>query len=439
MVSMSTIQLIDHQKQLLLEYSQAGPELYSHRARLILAYGEGKPTMQAALEAGISRGRARYWKREFIARGMGIFNQDTGDRLPVKESNQAVIEPQSELGSKHPPEDIEKDQTFESKKIPYPLPQNSVGVKAEDSLAEAGRKIWLYHFAIMVSHEQGTLLGEDIEELHDMRVATRRMRSAFDIFSPAFNPKIMKRYLNGLRKIGRVLGQVRDMDVILQNGMIYQQQLNESDRTGIDPLLAEWKRVIETERIMLIKHLQSGEYEKFKQDFNRFLQANGSDQAANDQGNEGISMVRDIVPILIYSRYAAIRSYETIVPTASVSQLHDLRIEFKKFRYTLEYFKEILNESVSKLINEIKQYQDHLGELHDADVACQLVRDFLKKWEANQQRSLIQERINPEPIVNYLAYLHAERYRLMMTFPEFWQNINRTEFRQNLANTITLL
>ncbi len=92
MVGMSTIQLSDHQKQLLLEYSQAGPELYSHRARLILAYGEGKPTMQAALEAGISRGRARYWKREFIARGMGIFNQDTGDRLPVKESNQAIIE-----------------------------------------------------------------------------------------------------------------------------------------------------------------------------------------------------------------------------------------------------------------------------------------------------------------------------------------------------------
>ncbi len=167
------------------------------------------------------------------------------------------MKPQSELGCKHPPENIEKDQASESKKIPYPLPQNSVGVKAEDSLAEAGRKIWLYHFAIMVSHEQGTLLGEDIEELHDMRVATRRMRSAFDIFSPAFNPKIMKRYLKGLRKIGRVLGQVRDMDVILQNGMIYQQQLNESDRTGIDPLLAEWKRVIETERIMLIKHLQS--------------------------------------------------------------------------------------------------------------------------------------------------------------------------------------
>ena len=72
------------------------------------------------------------------------------------------------------------------------------------------------------------LLGENIEELHDMRVATRRMRSAFDIFSPAFDPKIMKRHLKGLRTIGRVLGQVRDMDVILENALTYQKKLKEN-------------------------------------------------------------------------------------------------------------------------------------------------------------------------------------------------------------------
>jgi CHAD domain-containing protein len=436
---MSTIQLSENQKQLLVEYSQDGPELLKHRARLVLAYGEGKPTMQAALEAGISRGRARYWKREFISRGMGIFNLDTEQSLPKGPVKQATIESPSEMKFINPSENNVKDLEAETEKIQYPLPQNTVGVTEDDSLVEAGRKIWLYHFAIMVSHEQGTLLGEDIEELHDMRVATRRMRSAFDIFSPAFNPKVMKRYLKGLKKIGRVLGQVRDMDVILQNGLIYQRKLSEIEQPGIDPLLAEWKQVIDTERMMLIKHLQSVEYERFKEDFNRFLQAGARDQSAIDQGNEGISKVRDIVPILIYSRYASVRAYETIVPTASINQLHELRIEFKKFRYTLEYFKEILNESVSKTINEIKQYQDHLGELHDADVACQLVKGFLKKWEANQQRSPIQDRINPEPIVIYIAYLHSERYRLMTTFPDLWQNINRTEFRQNLAKAISLL
>jgi CHAD domain-containing protein len=105
----------------------------------------------------------------------------------------------------------------------------------------------------------------------------------------------------------------------------------------------------------------------------------------------------------------------------------------------LEYFKEILNDNATKSINEIKQYQDHLGELHDADVACQLVRRFLKKWGENQNRLPIHERINPEPLFTYLAYLYAERYRLMITFPDLWQNFNRTEFRQNLAKTISQL
>jgi CHAD domain-containing protein len=122
-----------------------------------------------------------------------------------------------------------------------------------------------------------------------------------------------------------------------------------------------------------------------------------------------------------------------------VNQLHALRIEFKKFRYTLEHFKEILGDSANKSINELKKYQDHLGELHDADVACQLVRNFLKDWDENQSLLPMPQRKNPEPIVTYLAYLHAERYRLMVSFPDLWKNFNRPEFRQNLAQAISKL
>jgi CHAD domain-containing protein len=200
-----------------------------------------------------------------------------------------------------------------------------------------------------------------------------------------------------------------------------------------------WKEFIDTERAKLIKHLKSEAYRRFKQDFNRFLQAPIGNKDSSSQGNVTISRIRDIVPVLVYSRYAAVRAYDTILPTASISQLHALRIEFKKFRYSLEYFKEILSEGTNKAISEIKEYQDQLGELHDADVACQLVKGFLKSWDENQTRSPIQERINPEPIVTYLAYLHAERYRLMIAFPELWQNFNRPEFRQNLAKAISLL
>ncbi len=230
----------------------------------------------------------------------------------------------------------------------------------------------------MLSHEQGTLLGENIEELHDMRVATRRMRSAFDIFGPAFNAKTMKRHLRGLRTIGRVLGQVRDMDVILENGINYQKKMKENARPGLEPLLNSWNGIIDDQRTKMIKHLQSEAYRNFKQNFNIFLQVSENIKSFDSQYDGIGTRVRDTVPVLVYSRYAAVKAYEFILPTASVTQLHALRIEFKKFRYTLEYFREILGEGTNQAINELKQMQDHLGELHDADVACQLVKGIPK-------------------------------------------------------------
>lgn len=439
MVYMSIIPITEDQKQKLVELSQSAPELIIHRARLILAYAEGKPTLQAAMQAGISRGRARFWKRQFLSRGMSIFNLDS----KVEVSGEKPHRPSDTLGEEVMEESVSTQAvevtTSNLEEFPYPKPQKSIGVKPEDSLAEAGRKIWLYHFAIMLSHEQGTLLGEDIEELHDMRVATRRMRSAFDIFGPAFDAKIMKRYLKGLRGIGRALGQVRDMDVLLENALIYQGKMEEHTRPGLDALLVSWNQMIDKKRSKLSKHLHSGAYQHFKQDFNKFLQAPIDDKDTSIPGDGITSRIRDIVPVLVYSRYAAVRAYEAILPTASVTQLHALRIEFKRFRYALEYFKEILGENTSKAINELKKYQDHLGEFHDADVACNLVRGFLKSWEENQIQTPIPERVNPEPIVTYLAYLHAERYRLMMAFPELWRNFSRTEFRQSLAQAISLL
>ena len=225
MEHMSILALTDDQKRRLLELSQTAPELLIHRARLILAYAEGKPTMQAAMEAGISRGRARYWKRQFLSRGMGIFNLDIID-TPADEETTSLIKIISDNLQAEPSsvESIEGGSSILAE-IPYPKPQKSIGISPDDTLPEAGRKVWLYHFALMLSHEEGTLLGENVEELHDMRVATRRMRTAFDIFSPAFEPKLMKRYLKGLRTIGRVLGQVRDMDVLLDNAVKYQEKM----------------------------------------------------------------------------------------------------------------------------------------------------------------------------------------------------------------------
>jgi CHAD domain-containing protein len=119
--------------------------------------------------------------------------------------------------------------------------------------------------------------------------------------------------------------------------------------------------------------------------------------------------------------------------SATLEQLHALRIEFKKLRYAVEFFREILRQGGQKVIGVLKTMQDHLGDLNDAQVATQLLSDFLGHMEFSHMDMPLSERRNPEPVVVYLAAKHAERHRLMRTFPEAWAQFNQPEFRQNLA------
>ena len=73
------------------------------------------------------------------------------------------------------------------------------------------------HLARMLHFEAGTRSGEDIEDLHRMRVATRRMRAAWRVFDGAYRRKVQRRYVRELRAHRRALGEVRDIDVLLED------------------------------------------------------------------------------------------------------------------------------------------------------------------------------------------------------------------------------
>ncbi|MBE9475256.1 MAG: CHAD domain-containing protein, partial [Chloroflexi bacterium] len=311
------------------------------------------------------------------------------------------------------------------------------GVEPDDSLSEAGRKVMGYHFAQMILHEAGTRLGEDIEELHDMRVATRRMRAAFEVFRDAFEPKAVKSHLKGLRATGRALGRVRDLDVFIEKAQQYLDALPQEQRSGLEPLLVLWENERQDDREKMLEHLNSEDYADFKRKFLKFVSTPSA--GARPVSETSPHLVQHILPALIYTRLAAVRAYGPILESATIVQLHSLRIEFKKLRYTLEFFREVLGEEVKELIEEIKVLQDHLGDLNDANVACSILRQFLDEWESRQVYRPISERENPEPVVAYLANKHAERYFLTTTFQDVWQGFDQPEMRAKLASAIAVL
>ena len=415
---------------------RADSDAVRRRARILLLYHAGQNTIEISATVGLSPRTVQFWRSEFIKRGMDIFSTGTQSEPPASSSGS--------LDSKSP--QIEAAPMVKKKKvvhkpvsaeIPFPTLRKNPGIEENDSMAEAGRKILRFHFAHMLAHEEGTRNGQDIEELHDMRVATRRMRAAFEVFGPYFRQKAVKKHLKRLRTAGRALGRVRDLDVFMEKAQRYLETLSEEKRPGLDPLLNAWGQDRTAERDQLLDYLDSENYKLFKQEFNEFVSTPGDGVLPISETAQTPNLVHHVVPVLIYTRLAAVRAYEQIVTNASMEQLHALRIEFKKLRYAMEFFREVLGGEAREVIDEIKIVQDHLGDLNDANVACQNLREFIETWEERQVDLPIHERQNPEPVVAYLAARHDERHNLMIVFPKAWSQFNRPDTLKNIALSIS--
>jgi CHAD domain-containing protein len=332
--------------------------------------------------------------------------------------------------------------------MPRTLPERP-GLEADDSMAEAACKTFYFHLQRMLYHEPGTRLGEDIEELHDMRVATRRMRAAFRVFGDYLDMKQMAPFVKGLRRTGRALGAVRDLDVFWEKTQHYLDSLPAGQQVDLSPLRLAWEAERERARERMLVYLNSERYIRFKKEFAEFLQTPGAGAlpVTSRQGEPISHRLRHVVPVVIYQRLATVRAYDEWVtaPDVPLERLHQLRIAAKGLRYAVEYFREVLGPEAKEVINEVKALQDHLGDLQDAVVASNLLRDFLTwgTWgqvkAKNGAMSLPSEPVIAPGVAAYLAARQTELQRLVDAFPQIWSRFQDPRFSQLVAVVVAVL
>ena len=158
---------------------------------------------------------------------------------------------------------------------PRILVPKSPGVLADDHLAEAGRKVLRFHLARMVAREAGTREGKDAEELHAMRVATRRQRAAWRVFGDAFDPKRTARHRRRLRLVAADLGAVRDLDVLIESIEAYQGRQSEDESAALEPLVRSWRMRREAARGVLVRELDAERYTRWLDSYLAFVQSEG--------------------------------------------------------------------------------------------------------------------------------------------------------------------
>lgn len=301
-------------------------------------------------------------------------------------------------------------------------------VHGDDLMSEAGRKILRHHFERMRGKESGTRLGQDVEALHDMRVATRRMRAAFQVFGPYFEPKAVKPYIKGLKRTGRALGPVRDLDVLEQKARRYLATLPTCQVDALDGLLSSWCTERASARQRLLAYLDGERYGRFVERMDHFVSTEGAGVVPVSADGQASLRVRHTTPQLLYDRYEAVRAYESLLEAASIDLLHALRIDFKRLRYALEFFLPVLGHEAQITIGEVKRMQDHLGDLNDADVAVQLLQAFLATSGDGQEGARA-----------YLRNREDERAQLLESFPAAWSHFTRPEVRRSLALAVAAL
>lgn len=303
------------------------------------------------------------------------------------------------------------------------------GVLPDDPMSEAGRKILLHQFEIMLKNEPDARAGESTDAIHDMRVATRRMRSAIHILGDFYKKRSpLTIFGKELKRIAAALGGVRDLDVFSGKIKDYLDDLPTDQQQGLEAFRQYVKKDEEHARRVLQELLDSERYARFVTTFHTFLTTSGAGAAAIDDYQP--SQVRHVVPRLIYERYTAMRAYETILENASLDTLHQIRIEGKQMRYTLEFFAEVLGPESKTAIDAVKALQDHLGNLQDTRVASEMLQNYLRGTD---------ERENIAPVATYLAVREAEKQSLLIGVPAAWENFTDRKVRRAIALAVAAL
>jgi len=308
----------------------------------------------------------------------------------------------------------------------------SLGVQADDSLPEAARKVLKFHFIRMRAKEKGTRDGSDVEDLHQMRVSTRRMRAAWRVFDDAFKRAKTQKLRRRLRMLADRLGAVRDLDVLIEGLESYRAGLDPEQQPGLEPLLAVWRRQRAAARDLLIAELDSHRYAAFIEGMKDFLEA-GSNEAATVASPTLPHRMRDRVPSQIWAAYEAVRAYELVLPWADVETLHQLRIATKWLRYDLEFFGETLGPDSERLLERVVALQDFLGCLNDADVAAKLARDVLVARAGELSRP------EAEAIGAYLHSRERELARRRRALGPVWRAVAGAPFRRALGRATAAL
>lgn len=222
--------------------------------------------------------------------------------------------------------------------------------------------------------------GEDVDAIRRMRVASRRLGTALSILGSQWAPAEIKSLERKVRRIRRILGDTRDLDVQMEAMSAFRETLGEKRlEPGITRLLLRLRQRQERTRPAVLKKLARVDEDGVLARFSEFFHRARIRHRMRD-GKSDFAATRQVGFEALHLRLQALYSLAPFLKTPAASaRQHRMRIEAKRLRYTMEIFSDLYDGSLGEFIHTTRVLQEHLGVLHDADVWIEGIPLFIEE------------------------------------------------------------
>jgi CHAD domain-containing protein len=303
------------------------------------------------------------------------------------------------------------------------LTERSIEVTAETPLGLAAQATIGRLVAQMMENLPGTRKGTDIEALHDMRVASRRLRSALRGFQTCFTPDILAPVVAEVSSVTQALGEARDKDVLIDYLTTFAKDHPE---LSVDWIIEREERARDGARLRLLDELDRIE----EADMPAVISSLLEHAQFTVKNGTGHSFASEAEP-LVSHRWDKLKSLgKAISDPANVAELHLMRIGAKRLRYSMELFVPAFGNEMSDLIAEVKLLQEELGTIHDCDV-------WIEKLKAYRS----EPKLAPDRKAGVDALIEDRTTRRKATYVEalaHWQRLEKSGFEKRLLKLVTV-
>ena len=280
-------------------------------------------------------------------------------------------------------------------------------VEPDATTEGALRGMLVLQLARILAHDPGVRLGDDLEDVHQMRVATRRLRAFLRSARDALDGGWGEPLREELRWLAGLLGGVRDLDVLLDYLRREAEVLEPAEREAFAPVFAELEEERERARGALLEGISGERYFAL---LDRIEAAAASPAVAEEAPELSALFAAEL------RRLRRRAGSHLTSRGATDAELHDARIRTKRARYAAEFAEPALGDPGKKFVSAAKDLQDVLGEHQDAVVAEERIRALAARTEDPEARFAAGRLVERQ---------RARRAAARADVPDAWERVER--------------